>query len=65
MWMDVCVLMNVYASPGQINIIPVDSTVGDEVSIHTLRPISVEMVALFIFLICGEHLFPTPALFLA
>ena len=49
MWMGVHVLMNLGASSGQINIIPVDTTVGAEVSIHTLGAISVGMVTLFVF----------------
>ena len=61
--MGVCVLMNVGASSGQIIIIPVNATVGAEVSIHTLGAIGVGMVTLLVFLICSEHLFSIPALF--
>ena len=64
MSMGICVLMNLGASCGQIHI-PVNTTVGAEVSIHTLGAINVGMVALFIFLIYREHLFSIPALFLA
>ena len=53
-------LMNLDASSGKINIIPVDTTVGAEVSIHTLGAIGIGMVALFVFLICIEHLFLNP-----
>ena len=65
MWMGVCVLINFGASSGQIIIIPVDTTVGAEVSIHTLGAIGVGMVALLVFLICSEYLFSIPALFFA
>ena len=57
MWVGVCVLMNLGAQSGQMNIIPVDTDVGAEVSIHTLGAIGVGMVALFVFLICREHVF--------
>ena len=45
--MGVCVLMNLGASSGQIVVIPVDTIVGAEFSIHTLGAISVRMVVLF------------------
>ena len=61
----VCVLMNLGAPSGQIIIIPVDTIVGAEVSIHMLGATSVGMVALFVFLIYREHLFSIPALFFA
>ena len=64
MWMVVCVLRNLGASLGQIIVISVDTTVGVEVGIHTLAPISVGMVALLVFLICSEHLLSIPVLFL-
>ena len=41
MWMGVCVLMNLGGSSGQIIVIPVDTSVGAEVSIHTLGAIDV------------------------
>ena len=63
--MGVCVLMILGASSGQINVIPVDTTVGAQVSVQILGAISVWMVALFIFQIFREHLFSIPALFLA
>ena len=65
MCIGICVLMNLGASSGQIIVIPVDTVVGAEASIHTLGAISVGMVALFVFLICREYLFSIPALFLA
>ena len=65
MWMGVCVLMNLGASFGQINVILVDSDLVAEVSIHRLGAIGVGMVALSVFLICREHLFSIQAFFLA
>ena len=65
MWMHACVLMNLDASSGQIIIIPVDTAVGAELSIHTLGATNVGMVALLILLICSKHLFSSPALFFA
>ena len=61
--MGVCVLMNLGATSGQIIIIPVDTTVGAEVSIQTFGAIGVVMVELLMFLISSEHLFSIPALF--
>ena len=57
MWMGVYVWMNLGASSEQINIIPVNTNLGAEVSIHTLGATDVGIVALFIFLISREHLF--------
>ena len=51
MWIGVCGLMNLGASSGQIIIIPVNTTVGAQVSIHTLGAISVVMVVLLEFVI--------------
>ena len=65
MWMGVCILGNLCASSGQIIIIPVDTTVGSEVSIHTFGTMGVGVVALLVFLICIEHLLSIPALFFA
>ena len=65
MWMGACVLMNICASSGQIIIIPVNITVGAEVSIQTLGAIGVGMVAPLVFMICSKHLFSIPALFFA
>ena len=45
------------AASGQMNIIPGDTTVGAEVSIHTFGAISVGMPTLLAFPICSEHLF--------
>ena len=59
----VCVFMNLGASPGQMSIIPVDTAIGAEVSIHTFGAIDVGMLTLLVFLICSEHLFSTPAMF--
>ena len=65
MWMGVCVLMNLGASLGQIIIIPVNTTVGAEVSIHTFGAIGMRMLALLVFLICSKHFSSIPALFFA
>ena len=64
MWLGVCVLMNLGASSGQMRGIPIDTFVGVEVSIHTFGAIDVGMLTLLVFLICSEHLFSIPALFL-
>ena len=60
MSMGVSVLMNQGASFGQINISPVNTDLGAEVSIHRLGAIGVGMVASLVFLISREHLFPIP-----
>ena len=65
MWIGVCGLMNLGAFSGQMSIIPVDTTVGAEVSIHTFGAIGLGMLTLLVFLICSEHLFSMPALFFA
>ena len=65
MWTGVHVLMNPDASSGQIIIIPINTTVGAEVSTHTFGAIGEGMVALLMFLICSEYLFSIPALFFA
>ena len=49
MWMGTCVLMNLGASSGQMRVIPIDTAVGAQLA----------------FLICREHLFSIPDLFLA
>ena len=59
----VCVLMNLGVSSGQMSIIPVDTAVGVEVSIHTFGAIGEGMLKLLVFLICSEHPFIMPALF--
>ena len=61
--MGVCVLMNLGVSSGQMSIIPVDTGVSAEVSIHTFGAIGVGMLTLLAFLICSKHLFSMPALF--
>ena len=48
-----------------MSIIPVDTTVGAEVSVHTFGAIGVGMLILLAFLICSEHLFSIPTLFFA
>ena len=63
MCLGVCVLMNLGTSSRQIIIIPINTIVGAEVSIHTLGAIGVGMVALLVFLTCSEHLFSNPTLF--
>ena len=65
MWMGVCVLMNLGSFSGQIIVIPVDTAVGAEVSIHAFGAIGVGMVAILVLLICSEHLFSIPTLFFA
>ena len=62
--MGVCVLINLGASSRQMSIIPVNTTVGAEVSIHTFGAIGVMMLTVLVFLICSEHLFSIPPLFL-
>ena len=63
--MGICVLINLGAPPEQINVIPVNTTVGAEIRIHTLGAIGEGMVELLVFLICREQLFSIPAFFLA
>ena len=53
------------ASSGLIIFIPGNTTVGADVSIHTLGAIGVGMVVLLMFLICSEHLCSIPTLFFA
>ena len=65
MWLGVCALMNLDAASRQISIIPVNTTAGAEVSIHTLGAIGMKMLTPLAFLICSEHLFSVPALFFA
>ena len=55
--------MNLSAASRQMSIIPVDTTVGAEVCIHTFGAIGVGMLALLAFLICTEHPFSITALF--
>ena len=65
MWLGVCVLINLRGSSGQMTVIPVDTVVGVEVSIHTFGAIGVGMLTQLAFLICSEHLFSMLAIFLA
>ena len=63
--MGVYVVMNLGVSLEQMSVIPGDTAVGAEVSIHTFRAIGAGMLTLLAFLICNEHLFSMPALFFA
>ena len=65
MWMGVFVLMNLGAASRKMSIIPVNTGVGAEDSIHTFGPIGVGMLTVLVFLICSEHLISIPALFFA
>ena len=65
MWIHVCVLMNLGTSSEQIIVIPLDTTVGAEVSIHTFGAMGVRMVALVVLLISSKHLLSILALFFA
>ena len=62
MWMGVCVLMNLGVFSGQMNIIPVDTAVGAEVSIQTFGANDVGMLTLLAFLFCSENIFSMPTL---
>ena len=64
MWMGVYVLMNLGAASVQMSIIPVDTTVGAEVSIRIFGAIDVGLLTVLAFLICSEPLFSISALFL-
>ena len=65
MWMGVCILMNLGATSGQIIVIPGDTPVGADISIHTFGAICVGMLTLLVFLIGSEHLFSISTLFFA
>ena len=54
MWVGVCVLMNLGVSSEQIIIIPVNTVVGAEVSIHTFGAIGVGICPQF--LLCSLHI---------
>ena len=57
MWMGVCGMMDLGASPEQMSVIP-DGTAGvGEVIIQISGAIDVGMLILLTFLICSEHLF--------
>ena len=60
--MDVCILMYLDASSGQMNIIPVDTAAGAEVNIQTFGVMDAGMLTLYAFLISSEHLFSMLAL---
>ena len=55
--MGVCISMNLFASSGQMSIIPVDTAAGAEVNIQPFGVIDVGMLTILAFLICSEHLF--------
>ena len=63
MWRGVCVLINLGTASGQMSVIPVNTLVGTEVSIHTFGAVGLGMFTLLVFLICSDHLFSIPALF--
>ena len=54
--------MNLEASSGQMNSIPVDTAVGAEVTIQTFGVICIGMLILLTLLICSEHPFSMPTL---
>ena len=64
-WMGVCSMMDLGASPGQMSVIPDGTAAVGEVIIQTLGAIDVGMLTLLHFLICSEHLFLMLALSLA
>ena len=55
--------MNLGAASRQMSVIPVNTAVGAEVSIHPFGAIGVGLLTLLAFLICIEYLFSIPALF--
>ena len=57
MWIGVCGMMDLGASPGQMSVIPDGTAVAGEVIIQTLGDLDVGMLILLTFLICSEHLF--------
>ena len=65
MWVGVCGMMDLGASPGQMSIIPDDTAAGGEVITQKFGVIDISMLTLLVFLICSEHLFLMPALSLA
>ena len=62
--MGICVLIILSAASRHMSVIPVDTTVGVKVSIHTFGAIGVRMLTLLVFLICSQHPFSILALFL-
>ena len=62
MWIGVCVLMNLGTTSGQMSIIPVNTAVGAEVSIHTFGAIGCgDAHTIGIPDLYCEHLFSIPA----
>ena len=57
MWMGVCGMTDLGASPGQMSVIPDGTAAVGEVIVHTFGAIDVSMLTLMAFLICSEHLF--------
>ena len=57
MWMGVCGMIDLSASPGQMSVIPDGTAAVGEVIIQTLGAIDVGMLTLLAFLICSENLF--------
>ena len=65
MWMGVCGVTDLGASPGQMGVIPDGTVAVGEVIIQTFGAIDVGMLTLLAFQICSEHLFWMLALSLA
>ena len=57
MWMGICGMTDLGASPGQMSVIPDGTAVVGEVIIQKFGAICVGMLTLLAFLICTEHLF--------
>ena len=56
MWMGVCGMTVLHASPGQMSVIPDGTAVVGEVINQTFGAIDVSMLILLAFLVCSEHL---------
>ena len=56
MWMGVCGVTGLGASPGQMSVIPEGTVVVHEVIIQTYGAMDVGMLMLLAFLVCREHL---------
>ena len=65
MWIGVCGMADLGASPGQMSVIPRGTAAVGEVIIQTFGTIDVSMLILLAFLICSEHPFWMLALSLA
>ena len=65
MWMGVCGMTDLGASPGQMSVISDDTAVVGKVIMQTFGGIDVGMLILLAFLICSENLFWMLALLLA